>query len=780
MNTQWRKILGDFRAHRLQIALIGLVLTLGAAGVVAALNARAVLQREIARSFAAAETPDIVLWFDKVDSALLPKVRAQPGVAEVDARRAVFSRIAGKNGKWFPMRLIVLRNFDGQRLGKIHQHDGVWPPADGEIFIEQSGRTMLDTKIGEELQIRKPSGGMAALPLAAFVHDPAVAPSPQDRVIYGYVNSVTASLIGQSEDLDQLLVRLKNPGDLSDTTEYAHELRDALKASGEDPLRADAWPHQHPHASLMATMLRVLQAFAAIAFVCGASLALYMVSIWMKREVRQVGIMKTLGARSHQLAAQYLGLVAPIVILANAIAFPLGAWLGRALVRYYQTVFNIDVTEWSPPNSLLRFELLFTFAIPLLAMFVPIARAARMTAHKAIQEPGIVAPGRTAKWIAMPGNRRWTFALRNTFRRPGRLAITLLTLSAGGALLLTADNTYESLMRVVDVSLGNQGHDIQVQLQRPAPSAELTAIARQVPEVEIAEAWRTAAITIGTPDHHESSRISLLGYPIETRLFQLPVKEGRLPLSGESDTVVINRLVQEALPNARVGSEFEIHFRDRRTTVRVVGVVEEIGAPIIYAASPTFEAITAMGDNATLLRVKTSVDAPDSISTALDQALLDAHFVSSSIQTRDDFRKALEEHFAAVTDVMRIVAVAAALVGAISLAASVGLNVLERAREIGVIRALGATPRAVRAMFLLESGTVALLSAIVSVIAGIVFTRKINAMASRDLLHVAVPLHISLAGIIALVGGVVILLLTVWVFLGRMLRLSVREVLAYE
>ena len=779
MNTQWRKILGDFRAHRLQIVVIALVLTLGSAGVIAALNARAVLQREIARSFAAAESPNIVIWFDRVNSALLQKVRAQPGVAEVDARRVVFTRVAGKEGKWFPMRLIVLRNFADQRLSKVHRHDANWPPADGEVFIEQSGRSMLDMTPGRELQVRKPSGGTASLPLAGFVHDSAVAPSPQERAIYGYVNRVTADLIEQSEDLDQLLVRLKNPGDFSDTADYAHELRDALKADGENPLRADALSNQHPHASLMTTMLRVLQAFAAIAFVCGASLALYMVSIWMKREVRQVGIMKTLGARSHQLAAQYFGLVAPIVIAANAIAFPLGAFLGRALVGYYQTVFNIDVADWSPPNSLLRLELLFTFAIPLLAMFVPIARAARMPVRKAIHEPGIVAPGRTAKWIAMPGNRRWTFALRNTFRRPGRLTITLLALSAGGALLLTADNTYESLMRVVDVSLGNQAHDIQVQLQRPAASAELTAVARQVSEIEIAEAWRTAAVTIAT-NEQESSRISLLGYPAETRLFQLPVKEGRLPLDGESDTVVINRLVQEAVPAARVGSELEIHFRDHRKTVRVVGVVEEIGAPIIYAAARTFEAITAMGDNNTLLRVKTTPGAPDSISNALDQALLDAHFVSSGIQTRDDFRKALEEHFAAVTDVMRIVALAAALVGAISLAASVGLNVLERAREIGLIRALGATPRTVRAMFLLESGTIALLSAILSVIAGIVFTTKLNAMASRDLLHVAVPLHISLAGIVALAGGGVVLHLAIWLFLGRMLRLSVREVLAYE
>ncbi len=203
----------------------------------------------------------------------------------------------------------------------------------------------------------------------------------------------------------------------------------------------------------------------------------------------------------QQLAAQYLGLVVPLVMVANAVALPLGTWLGRWLVRYYETVFNIDVAHWGAPPSLLFKEILCTLGIPLLAMSVPIVRAARMTAREAIHDPGITAPGSgpfsPAKWLKIPGHRQRTFAFRNIFRRPWRLAMILLALSAGGALFLTANNTYESLMRVVDVSLGNQGHDIQVQLQRPAPAAQLESVARTVPEVETAEAWRTAGVTVG-------------------------------------------------------------------------------------------------------------------------------------------------------------------------------------------------------------------------------------------------------------------------------------------
>ena len=620
--------------------------------------------------------------------------------------------------------------------------------------------------------------------MAGVVHDTAVAPSTQDRAIYGYVTPATAALIGQSTELDQLLVKIKNRGDMSDATSFANDLRDWLKANGENPLRADVVPDEHPHAGLMATMLRVLQAFAAIAFTCSAALALYMVALWMKREVRQVGIMKTIGARSAQLAAQYLGLVVPLVIVANAVALPFGTWLGRWLVRYYETVFNIDVAHWGVPPSLLLKEILCTLGIPLLAMAVPIVRAARMTAREAIQDPGITAPGggpfSPAKWLRIPGHRQRTFAFRNIFRRPWRLAMILLALSAGGALFLTANNTYESLMRVVDVSLGNQGHDIQVQLQRPASAAQLASVARTVPEVETAEAWRTASVTTGIPGGGESQRLVLLGYPADTRLFRLPIKEGRLPAAGESDAVVINRLVQNAVPGLHPGSEVELHFRERRVKVRVVGIVEEIGIAMLYAAYPTFEAVTALGDVSSLLRIKTSPGAQESVAPALDQALLDAHLAPGNIQTSGEFRKSLEEHFAVVCDVMRMVALAAALVGAISLGASVSLNVLERAREIGVMRALGARPRAVTAIFLLEGGVVALLSGLLAVAASIVLSRGMNQMASRDLLHVAVPLHISASGLAVLGSGLLVVLAAVWLSLRRMLRISVRDALAYE
>jgi putative ABC transport system permease protein len=789
MNTQWRKVAADFREHRLQILLIAIILLLGTAGVVAALNARAVLAREIEASYRRANGADIVLWFDKVEAPLLELVRSRPGIEAVEARATVFTRVAAKSGEWFPARLTVLSDFATQTVNLVHRDRGPLPQVSDGIFIEQSGASLLNVSQGESLRLRTPTGESVAMRLVSFIHDPAVAPSTQDRMIYAYVTPSVARSLGQKGDLDQLLVKLKTRGRMSEVSEFADDLSAWLKAQNLAPLRVDAQSNTHPHAMLMTAMLRVLEVLAAIAFVCSATLAACVISLWMRREVRQVGIMKTLGARSGQLALQYLSLVAPVIVVAVALAFPVGVAVARWVVRYHQTMLNIDIANWSVPRTLLMNELAVAIGVPLLAMALPIFRAARLSPRRAIQDPGIVAPrgpiSLTSRLIKMPGNRRWSFALRNSFRRPWRLALTLLALSAGGALLLTTHNNYESLMRVIDAALSNRGHDIEMQLQGPAPAAQLEAVARSVPDVEIAEAFRRAGVNLVVDDDgavavREGRRMLLVGYPIGTRLLTLPIKEGNWPAAADSDKVVINRQVQEVKPGLRVGDALTIKFRERTATLRVAGIVEEIGGPVIYAPFAALEQVTGLGDASSVLRVKTSRNREQLVAGTLEQALLDAHFIPSLINTKTEFRASLEEHFAVVGAVMKMIALASALVGAITLIATVSLGVLERAREIGVIRALGAKPRSVTALFLVEGGAVALLSSVISIAGGIYFARLLNGMAAGQLLHVVVPFYLSRLGIALLAGGAFLVVGGVWLSVRRLLRVSVREALAYE
>ena len=161
-------------------------------------------------------------------------------------------------------------------------------------------------------------------------------------------------------------------------------------------------------------------------------------------------------------------------------------------------------------------------------------------------------------------------------------------------------------------------------------------------------------------------------------------------------------------------------------------------------------------------------------------AVLTRFMVPAQAITRERVRDSLDEHFKVVGDFIRMVALATALVGGIWLAASSGLNVLERTREIGVLRALGATPRGIGAIFLAEGLAVTLLSALLAVLLSLGLTWALNGAAERSLLHAAVPLRFSWTGLAILLGGCAVVLVAVALALGRVLRLSAREALAYE
>lgn len=795
MNMRWRKVLGDARQYWLQVSLIALVLTAGTAGVVAALHAQAILKREIASSFAHARAPDIALLFEEVTPQLLAEVAAQPGVRAVDARRVVSTRVEVQDGTWLPMRLTILRDFSTQQLGVVHPHDGpsarAWPTLEGSILIEQSGQALLGAGLGGKLRLRTPSGGLAEIPIGGFVHDPAVAPSTQERTIYAYVTVGSAARLGQSPLLDQLLVKMDSRRNVGEAVALGTALNAGLLQRGHSAFRVDTLPASHPHESLMNAALRVLGVLSALAQLGSAALASNMVAAWMRRETRQVGIMKTLGARSSQIAWQSLWQVMPTIVLSAGIGLALGAALAREVVRQYAVTLNIDVGQWQVPGSLLLMELVLALCVPLLAMAIPITRAARMTALGAIQHAGIRTPPSVGRFatllLKVPGQVAWTFALRNTWRRPWRSLLMVLALTSGGTLLLGTRSNYESLINMVDISLANQGHDIEVLMQRPAPAATLEGIARRVPEVDRAEAWRRAGVSLASAvalsaaaPANETSRFALSGYPAQTRLFKLPVVQGQAPRDGALDEVLVTRKLQDAYPPLQLGASVDLQFQQRRVKVKVVGVVEEVAMPVMYASFETFDAVTGLGEVAHALRVKTRSPHIDGVAGALDQALLQAGRVPAQVISRTLVRDALDEHVKVVGDVIRMVALAAALVGAIVLAATTVLNVIERTREIGILRTLGARPSRMAAIFLAEGAAITLLSAVLSIGFGLAMTRALLNLAEQKLVYVTVPMQFSRLGLGILLGAAVVVLLMVALGLALSLRKSVRETLVYE
>ena len=151
----------------------------------------------------------------------------------------------------------------------------------------------------------------------------------------------------------------------------------------------------------------------------------------------------------------------------------------------------------------------------------------------------------------------------------------------------------------------------------------------------------------------------------------------------------------------------------RDVTWRVVGIVRSILAgKVVYADTRTVTAAT--GEEGEARRLVAVSSAHDRIGEeAAAQALVDrlkrTGAVVGTVQTTADRRHVDAANFGVIGSFLLTMAVLIAVVGGLGLMGTLGLGVLERSREIGVLRAVGAGDGAVMQLVLVEGLLIGLL-----------------------------------------------------------------------
>jgi putative ABC transport system permease protein len=162
---------------------------------------------------------------------------------------------------------------------------------------------------------------------------------------------------------------------------------------------------------------------------------------------------------------------------------------------------------------------------------------------------------------------------------------------------------------------------------------------------------------------------------------------------------------------------------------------------------------------------------------ALETRFADTGWVVTASYTFHEWRSFLAFHFNIITVFLMVMAVILAAVGGLGLMGTMGINVIERTREIGVLRAVGASNRAVLRVFIAEGVVIGLLSSLIAFPPG----KHLSDAVGITFLKVPLNYTFSFTGIVLWVV-IVMLLAALASFLPayRAARMSVHDVLAYE
>jgi putative ABC transport system permease protein len=476
------------------------------------------------------------------------------------------------------------------------------------------------------------------------------------------------------------------------------------------------------------------------------------------------------------------------------VAVPLTVLAGGGIAAFLGTFINVDFPRWSLPPYVLALQLLVGLLTPLLAALAPVFKGTALTVREAVSDYGTnaeqVQDGVLTRLLnSVRGlSRPVQLSLRNTFRRRGRLALTLITLTLGGMLFMTVGSVRSSLDGLINQGLDYYQFDVQIQLEQPYRTSRIEQVVRSVPGIARVEGWLSAQVTPILPDGSEGDALALTALPHNSAMVQPTLTAGRWLLAEDENAIVISQNVLASQPDLGPGDTLLLEIGEKEWEFVVVGIARVLGGPPntipVYVNYPFYARLTADVNRASSLQITLDPAAglgmEDAAKLLNEQLEAESYNVASTF-TIDTLRRFTGAFFDIIVYLLLAMGVLIAAVGALGLAGTMSTNVLERTREIGVMRAIGASDGAVLKIVVVEGIIIGLLSwgagALLAFPVGALLAQTVGVV----LFQSALPYVFSAGGLAAWLL-IVVLLAALASFLPawRASRLTVREVLAYQ
>jgi putative ABC transport system permease protein len=696
LSPRWIKLLRDFQAQGGRLALVVLAMIFGLVCVIAISSGYTTLTRDISRAYIDTIPASGILDIGAVDTALLDRVRAMEDVKDAEALTILRTRTRNPDGSFGRGMLFISLSPENQRIGRqqVEQTLSVGGPS---VRLERRSVAVAGTEVGGSVTIDLPDIGFTDLAVAGTVFDPALAPADQEQAIYAYMDTDTWFALGGGP-LEMLEVRVA--GDVTDQqhvdttlTRVAQQLRETGRTVH---LVRIPQAETHPHQNQMTTVLMLFLAFGVIAFLLSAFLISVSIEGLMVQQIRQIGVMKAIGARASQIRMLYLTGVALLGLAALVVALPIGQQIGALLSQVVSRLLNFDLTTTTPPVSLLVFWIISGVAVPVLFALRPLTRAANLPVTAAINDQGIDAPRPVPRFIAgLTGSGVGRLALDGLSRNVARSLLIISLLASAGAITLTARNVSASYENSTTIAAEERKHELDVRLTTPIDRAAALKITNELgvefldlPLVlEAAPARYDGLAVVRTYPDGGHGALSLLALENFESLAQL------VPLFRDLDTdtktgIVLNQSALTLLGNPVMGDEVSLSLDGKALRLPLTAVLREYMSPAraYVTASDLKDQVGLVGTNS----LRLVAPGGDGLMTDVEIRLERLGSGVASAFSEGQMAEAVSAHINIFIVILTSLGIMIAVVGFAGLTAAQGISVTERRREFGVIRAIGA------------------------------------------------------------------------------------------
>jgi putative ABC transport system permease protein len=802
MNVRLKKILRDLTSDIPKNAMLVVAIAIGVFGVGTILGGYAVLKREMATNYGSTVPADATIKVDgaSLDPALVESIARREDIVHAERHSTVSGRM--KIGEaWYPLLLFVVDDFQRMQTNKVAFVSGASVPPDGTMLVERTSYDVMLCAEGEEIVVKTPSGRPTLLRISGTVHDPGLAPARQEKTGYGYITLATLRMLGETQGFDELRISVpESQRTVESIRRTAIGVNATLEQQGYGIHEVQIPPPgRHPHQGQMNAVLLLFTIFSFLLLALSSILVSASIATLMVRQIREIGIMKTIGANTKQIALLYFAMILVLCLLAVLPAVPLSQHAALFFAGKISGLLNLRIFDSSIPGWVLGVQIIAGMLIPLIAAAIPVVRGSRISVREALANYGMSRnSGASAPFLVKllsPTMFGETFALsvRNVFRQRSRLFLSLGLLSAGGAMFITALNVSKAWDTNLQKIYQQRFYDLDIRLNRSRPSGEITTRLKNIAGIRSIGEWAYSSTSFITdvkfnivqtyPDKGHGSFL-IIGVPQSTRMIQLPVMEGRWLTSERGNDVVLNQMALAQSPSLEVGDSIALSIENTVQRWRIVGIVEDLYSPA--TAYVSYGAFLRASDLSGSNMVRLSFVDRDPASVARGTRAIEDLFLRTDVSIYQCvpvsfFRNAIGEHMGVLVSSLIAMAVLMALVGSLGLASTISMNIMERTREIGVMRAVGATPAIIRRLVIWEGFVTGMLSIVGAIALSLLLSYGLGIWLGAMAFRSPLSLTLSMSAILLWIG-IVVLGSTGAAFFPaqRATRITTWEALAYE
>ena len=665
-------------------------------------------------------------------------------------------------------------------------------PGPGQVLVDvrDSMAGIFHGKSGDSLTLQAADGSFRTLPIAGSARSMAFNQDTLGGHLVVYATQATVQTLGGLAGTNLLEFRLADPHQpavASTVTAVRSFLAGLPKPSAFSDLPTVRTPGDWPLKAVFNSRSKVLDILIVLAALSAVFLLANTIRTLVAEQSREIGIMRSIGASANDVRSSYLRTTAFLGLLGSMVGSVLGIGLASLLATLFGRMVFGTTPGFAVDWAIVALGALVGVGGALLTAWPTLRRVLHTPVHEALASEGLVSRfgGSAMDRLVLHSARLPTavrVGVRNIARQKGRSATIVVQVALAVGTLLGLLSLALAVSQVTDQSWNVLDYDISLSAQ---PGGNLYGPGvvddiRAQPGVAGIEAVDWSQMT------YRGETLFALGAHANSFIRE-PLAAGRWLTPEDERTGANVAVVGSAAArrwHLRPGSRVSIATAGGSETFTVIGVgrSQANNGYNLYTTLVALQNATRHPGMVNTLFIRSADKghrAIDALAARLETALASSAHPSRSlvIYAGRATDKATSRSMLVVVEGIGLLIVAISMLGLVN---AIVMSIIERTREIGVLRCLGARARDLRRIFRTETIALAMLGFIAAVPLGWVIAHALQWL----VLHVAggrlpAPYTIRNLGV-AFVATVALAVLAVSAPLRRATRLRPGDAIRYN